>query len=453
MKNTEEEMIKCQLCGCEFPSSTAESAYMNDESVLICHKCMEDLTTVCQHCGERHPYSELHATENGKWICDKCVDSDDYILCEHCDRYALRCDAVICNDEWWGEVCARRFLVQCNDCGDWILKSESYRSIDGDWLCIVCYESDYVTCEECGNVIRANEAVFSNDCYYCEDCAPNRNGIFTYHGFDPNEYCNKKKIDGENDGLYIGIELECDHGNFDADDFEDYKEIHFEEDGSLSSSGVEMISLPMTLRYHQRFDWEEILSSLKGQGFRSHDTSCCGLHVHMNRWAIPATTIAKMDVFINRAMDFWTLVARRDHVYGGNYNSSKRLDFTRCIYKTTSRCPVRMTYKIDHGMGYDRYTPVNVCNRHTVEIRIFKGTLKYQTLMGTIEICHAVVNWLNTVPVTRIYDTEKLTREFIEYLKHNKDRYPHVMPMLELRFDGTRFEKFIKENSAEKISQ
>lgn len=452
MTNTEEEMLKCALCGCEFPSSTAESAYMDDESVLICHSCMEGETAVCRHCGERHPYSELHPTEDGRWLCDKCIDSDDYIFCEHCERYALRCDAVICNDEWWGEVCASRFLVQCNDCGDWILKSESYRSVDG-WLCRGCYESDYVTCEECGNGIRADDSECINGCYYCEDCAPTQNGVYSYHGFDPGEYLNKKKNDGENDDLYLGIELECDYGNFDADDFADYEEIHFEEDGSLSGRGVEMISLPMTLRYHQRFDWEEILSRLKGQGFRSHDASDCGLHVHMSRWAMPATTIAKMDVFINRASEFWQLIARRDYVYFGEYDREKRLDFTRCIYHTSSRCPVKMTYKIDYGMGYNRYTPVNVCNRQTVEIRIFRGTLKYPTLMGTIEICHALVNWLNTVPVTRIYHTEKLIQEFIEYIKHNKDRYPHVIPMLELRFRETRFEKLLKENSAEKISQ
>jgi hypothetical protein len=112
-----------------------------------------------------------------------------------------------------------------------------------------------------------------------------------------------------------------------------------------------------------------------------------------------------------------------------------------------------MADKIDYGIGYDRYAPVNVCNYRTVEIRIFRGTLKYQTLMGTIEICHVLVNWLNTVPVTRIYDTEKLIREFIEYIKHNKDRYPNVIPMLELRFVGTRFEGLVKQNAVDEISQ
>lgn len=425
---------------------------MDGKEVRICHNCVS-LTCVCHRCGERHPYSELHSIEGDGWICDVCADSGDYIFCENCERYALRCNAELYRDEWWGEMCARRNLVRCDECGDLIIRGDSYLAENGNRLCPSCYETDYITCEGCGNIIRSCDAEEANGYYYCEDCAPSRNGIYEYHGFDSGEYRNKKKIDGENDNLYLGIELECDYGNFDSDDFADYDEIHFEEDVSLSSSGVEMISLPMTLRYHQRYDWGKILSLLLEQGFKSHDTSDCGLHVHMSRWAIPATTIAKMDVFINRADEFWKLIARRDSVYGGSYNSIKRLDFTRCIYNTSSRCPVKMECKVDYGMGYDRYTPVNVCNRQTVEIRIFRGTLKYQTLMGTIEICHALVNWLNTVPVTRIYDTEKLIREFIEYIKHNKDRYPNVMPMLELRFVGTRFERFVKQNAVEKISQ
>lgn len=453
MTNTEEEMLECPLCGHEFAPSTGVVAHIDGEEFHICQACRDGMTAVCSYCGERHPISELHYTEDYERVCNKCIEGDAFVLCEYCERYALRSEAVIYNDEWWGERCTERFLCECDECGDWTLRENTYVTVNGNRICPSCYDSDYVTCEECGNVIRSEDAISYHDDYYCEDCAPRRDGLYEYHAFYRGDYDNKKKIDGENEDLYLGIELECDGGDFDGSDFNCYEEIHFEEDGSLSNQGVEMISLPMTLKYHQRFDWEKILSVLVEQGFKSHNTDCCGLHVHMSRWAIPATTIAKMDVFINRAKEFWTLIARRDHVYNGNFDTSKNLDFTRCLYCSTSRCPEKMADKFDYGKGYDRYTPVNVCNRATVEIRIFRGTLKYQTFMGTIEICHAVVNWLNTVPVTRIYDTEKLIREFIEYLKHNKDRYPNVMPMLEVRFAGSRFERFIKENAVKKISQ
>lgn len=436
---------KCSLCGQTIVLSEAESVHMNGRVELVCRDCYEAHTGFCLICGDRHPFTELCRMEYGDYICHECTESDKVVFCEHCEEYALRSYAVLYDDKWWGERCASRLLVRCDECGELELRSNSYMAANGYRLCCGCYNEKYVSCECCGIIIPIESAIESDNYYYCEECKSNNRGVYDYHGFSYSNYFNKKKIDGENDDLYLGVELECDKGKFDYDSFEDYSEIHFEHEYSLSDNGVEMISLPMTLKYHQQFNWEDILSTLEGQGFRSHDTTTCGLHVHMSRCVIPATTIAKMDVFINRAMEFWSLVARRDNVYSGNYDSTKCIDLTRCIYGTSNRCPVKMRDKIDYRRSYDRYTPVNVCNTETVEIRIFRGTLKYQTFMGSIEICHAVVNWLNTIPVTRIYETEKLIREFIEYLKHNKDRYPHVMPMLELLLERSRFERLVKE--------
>lgn len=446
MTNTEEEKMKCHLCGHEFPASTMRDVCLADGEIIhVCHECFSMSIGTCKKCGKKYKIDELREMEDFDFVCDECIKTYDFVKCERCGRYAQRDSGEIYNEEWWGERCVRLYLITCEECGDMLLRSESCLTSDGDFVCRECFNLHYVTCENCGGIIRSESSVCVDDAYYCESCAPRNRGVLDYHEFDSNNYNNKKKIDGENDNLYLGIELECDDGSFDMSDFEDYEEIHFERDGSLSDNGVEMISLPMTLRYHQRFEWNEILSSLIDQGFKSHNACDCGLHVHMSRFAIPATTIAKMDIFINRAKAFWSVIARRDRVYNGYYDVTKELDFTRCFYGASQRCPSKMKGKIDWGKGYDRYTPVNVCNSETVEIRIFRGTLKYQTFMGSIEICHAVVNWLNTVPVTRIYKTKKLILEFIEYLKHNKDRYPHVMPMLESRFKGSQFEQYIKE--------
>jgi hypothetical protein len=259
--NTEKGMLECPLCGQKTSPYTAVGAHMDGEFVHICQDCLPE-TAVCDVCGERYLRSELHLTEEEGWICEKCVEnSDEYIYCEHCDRYASRYSAVICDDEWWGKKCADNFLVKCEECGSWIKRYDSIRCANGDFICQSCYESDYVTCEECGDAILLENAIVRNDYYYCENCAPSSD-IYEYHGFDTGNYRDKRKIKGEKDDLYLGIELECDYGNFDGDVFSGYEEIHFEEDGSLSSDGVEMISLPMTLRYHQRYDWERILSLL-----------------------------------------------------------------------------------------------------------------------------------------------------------------------------------------------
>ena len=39
-----------------------------------------------------------------------------------------------------------------------------------------------------------------------------------------------------------------------------------------------------------------------------------------------------------------------------------------------------------------RYTAVNLTNEDTVEIRIFRGTLKYNTLIATLQMVNAICN-------------------------------------------------------------
>ena len=100
--------------------------------------------------------------------------------------------------------------------------------------------------------------------------------------------------------------------------------IHFEHDGSLNEDGVECISQPCTLKFHQeKMDWKRICEKLRSQGYKSHDTENCGLHVHMSRSALSPLQIVKMDVFINRAQDFWSQIGRRREIYNGSYEKGK----------------------------------------------------------------------------------------------------------------------------------
>ena len=84
------------------------------------------------------------------------------------------------------------------------------------------------------------------------------------------------------------------------------------------------------------------------------------------------------------------------------------------------------TLKHAKNAGMGRYVAVNLENAYTVEMRIFRGTLKYETFLATLqlvdEICNAAVSlsderiqsltWLDFVQ--RIPDSKL---ELINYLK------------------------------------
>ena len=79
--------------------------------------------------------------------------------------------------------------------------------------------------------------------------------------------------------------------------------IYIKSDGSLED-GFEIVSHPMTLEYHaEEMNWKELLREAVSMGYRSHQTSTCGLHVHVNRNAFGDNQAEQEDV-ISRILFF-----------------------------------------------------------------------------------------------------------------------------------------------------
>lgn len=75
------------------------------------------------------------------------------------------------------------------------------------------------------------------------------------------------------------------------------------------------------------------------------------------------------------------------------------LKFSRRTQSNMNRWSARIGYettskKILHKAKetYNRYVAVNLLNRSTVEIRMFRGTLKYNTFVATLQIVDKIVD-------------------------------------------------------------
>jgi hypothetical protein len=147
-----------------------------------------------------------------------------------------------------------------------------------------------------------------------------------------------------------------------------------EHDGSLDD-GFELITQPMSLPA-QRELWARVLNSRAVRELRSHDTDTCGLHVHVSRTGLSQLTIAKAVCFLNADTNdrFVTLLARRA---GNGFCKKKTANAVRAADRTS----------------WDRYERLNLTNDKTVEFRIFRGTTNYRTLIGSVEFCHAVLEF------------------------------------------------------------
>lgn len=132
--------------------------------------------------------------------------------------------------------------------------------------------------------------------------------------------------------------------------------------------------------------WAKVLQEAIRLGYTSHQTTTCGLHVHVNRDAFGISE-AEQDAVIARILYFF------------EKNWEELLKFSRRTPRQLEYWAARYGYKdqpkelLDHakkGCHGGRYTSVNLTNADTIEFRIFRGTLKYNTLIATLQLVDRV---------------------------------------------------------------
>lgn len=224
------------------------------------------------------------------------------------------------------------------------------------------------------------------------------------------------KNDRESRGhLTFGVELECEPRRngapkMDADELSDRIDeiasdrVYCKSDCSLSH-GLEIVTHPGTLAHHMYvMHWRQIQRTCEKAGFRSHDTENSGLHVHVGRAQLGSTdaerdeTIRKVQVlFVMYAAEL-TRFSRRTRSrldewasfrsFGVSPESIRATDGDTLAAWARSSVP---TFEDDYHQ--QRYTAVNLMNRATVEIRIFRGTLKRDTLIAAIQLVSNVFEY------------------------------------------------------------
>ena len=316
---------------------------------------MRTETFTCCRCGQPHPLSERILVDDDE-LCESCAE-EETVICTHCGERIYRDD----------------------NAGD-----------DNMPLCQSCYDRHYTSCEHCGRIIHQYDAYYEDGdedtplCYDCHTRVSHEKAIHDY-------YYKPAPIFRGNGSRYFGVELEIDDGGEDDDSAQQIMEVsngnglenlYCKHDGSLTD-GFELVTHPMTLDYHmKKMPWARILQEAVSLGYTSHQAGTCGLHVHVNRNAFGKSE-AEQDAVIARILYFF------------EKNWEELLKFSRRTQRQLEHWAARYGYKeqpkelLDHakkgGRG-GRYSCVNLQNTDTIEFRIFRGTLKYNTLIATLQL-------------------------------------------------------------------
>lgn len=310
-------------------------------------------------------------------------------VCSHCGAVFGEKELTEFEGEMFCKACLSDLTTVCDCCGKRIYRSDSTGDSE-TVLCQDCYDYNYTTCTECGAVIHNDDAYYDEDSDYpyCRDCYDkiDSEAIKSY-SYKPEPIFYGSGV------LFMGVELEIDKGGEDNGNAEavlsianrSAEHIYCKHDGSLND-GFEMVSHPMTLDYHtNEMNWLDVFDEAVSMDYRSHQTSTCGLHIHVNRSAFGDTDEQREDV-ISRI------------VYFVENHWNELLKFSRRTEENINRWASRYgisttakdTYKNAKEKRLGRYVAVNLENYHTIEFRIFKGTLRYKTFLATLQLVNEI---------------------------------------------------------------
>ena len=397
--------------------------YTNDAIDIISENEDLDYYFVCDDCGNIFLKSEMSRTEDGCILCEDCYQNSTYI-CERCGRVFLNGDnfyevETSNGTEHWCESCTDDHSFYCNGYGTHY-SDYYFNSVEGDDG--YTYSEDYAEehfhyCTNCDTWITDDDNWDDNYDMCCE-CAENEDDeddedddnyygrVNSYHTRPPMKLYGKLPKNVKADFYHCGLELEIDSDERKKEkdhnelckalnelvDSEHY-ELYYNHDGSLTN-GFEIIIQPHTYEALVKMPWKEILQTIIDHGYKSHDTTTCGLHMHLSRTFFGNKVekqnrcIAKLINFFDANYDEILKVSRRDRSRALDW-AGKYFDDTRTDTMTDKR-KIEEYGKISKNKSGGRYKAVNNTNYNTVEFRIMRGTLKYDSFMACINFLYRV---------------------------------------------------------------
>lgn len=342
---------------------------------------------------------------------------------------------------------------KCARCVDSILQENGF-TLDEDYFecrwCNSYHHNDYVNhidgeeyCERCVNRHRyfcstCDVGYWDGDDHECDDDYDS--GVIHDYGYKPRPYFFPPKERDPETRLYFGIELEVESVRGErldcAQSVQDSlgERVYLKYDGSLNN-GFEIVTHPHTLEAFRKDFGFDSFASFRRLGLRSWDTDTCGLHVHVSRDAFGIPYDSRTDNYSEH------ISSRQTH----------ELRFIKLVYDNEAQvCKLAgrksgYAHFNDKGhllqkvreQGFDRHTAVNTENDTTLEVRIFKGSLRPERVLGAIEFVHAGVEYTRNLKVNGKNSALSWVA-FCGYVHANQEQYSNLYALMLKAFRNER---------------
>lgn len=306
--------------------------------------------------------------------------TESYCYCEYNDQYIWAENSVVVYDV------NRKIYIHEND----IRRTGNFyiECVDQWWTERYFETKNYALCYEDSQYYPIDDLYYwdsDGEYHNCEE-NPITNHIHSYSYRIP---VSKKRVENENDELFFGIELEVEQDRSNAE-LREVAKVLIEDmeigqnniitcktDGSLCD-GFEIVTQPMTYGYIQEKKpyFADALHYLKSIGYRSYNSTTCGMHIHISKDQFKTWQLYRFLHFFQINKEFIKFISQRDADKLQRWANIENDENEKLIYKAKNK----------YGNS-SRYVAVNLQNSHTVEIRIFRGTLNLSSFFKNIEFC------------------------------------------------------------------
>jgi hypothetical protein len=283
-----------------------------------------------------------------------------------------------------------------------------------------------------------------------------------------NQYGKSKPV------LHFGHELECDH----HENGENYPHhtgttiasvincigkgstgtenlLYTKEDGTCT---LEVVSHPFSWNYWNQYGkeiFQTLFLKLRENNLSGYSAPDSGHHIHVSRSALKPTDIVKIMSFVYNPdnYDFILDISQRKR---NKLRSWANPVMSRDAWKLISR--IARGYYIDYDgcrSGIDvgdyigRSTAVNLQNRQTIEFRIFRGTLNFQSFSKNFEFVRSLICWVRQTSLDVAKNGNGL-KSYLSFVKKNRNDYESLCFFLGRRGYGkfqTISKRWMREHS------
>jgi len=334
----EPDIVRCVGCGQSADESGCDIIEL--EEGANCTSCLSS----CDACGEWYKHRDnIHYYPD---ICGDC--QDDHFSCMNCGNVHSYDDSItsVDSEETYCSRCADRQWQYCGECSEWY--------------------ADYNSNDDCQEVYRYGINDYSFKPTPIFHYRPEKQSK-TFFGFE-------LEVEAVHETISRGVDIVRDYTTDDL--------VYLKGDGSLND-GFEIVTHPMTHDYAmENFPWE-MIEKLRQAGYRSWNTDTCGLHVHASRTSfVDRSHLWKWTYLINKNNKECIELAGRNSHYAQFYG-----------VKPTSDIVLRKE------MPRERYVAINLNPRDTVEVRIFKGSLRIARVKTALDFMQSTIEFADKLTI------------------------------------------------------